>query len=64
MDRRLAQKALIDVGLFIVCMLVMVFWIFPQLSKRAASESAESFWTTERRENAKRLFGDAWEESL
>lgn len=63
MDNKFAQKALIDVGIFLVCMLILAV-VYPMIAKRAAADSADDFWTNERIANAKRLFGDAWEDAL
>lgn len=38
--------------------------IFVILQRYSAKDSARQWWRTEREENAKRLFGDAWQETL
>lgn len=54
-----AKKLLIEIGLLIVTVVVMIA-VYKHMSK----STAEDFWTKEREQQSKRLFGDAWKEAM
>lgn len=55
------KKVIWDVVVFAVCMLILAAF-YPVIARRSAERSAEDFWTAERKANARRLFGEAWDE--